>query len=155
MIALVFALLLQAGPARVVDGDTLDLAGERVRLYGIDAPESGQTCERAGQVWACGTAAAEALGAWLHGRQVTCVELERDRFGRSVATCQADGEDVGGWMVRQGWAVEFTRYSDGRYAEAEASARERLVGMHAGAFDDPADWRAGRRATATQAPGMW
>lgn len=148
LIALAAVLIAtQAGPTRVIDGDTLDVAGARIRLYGIDAPETDQTCDRDGQAWACGAAATEALGAWLQGRTVTCVEIERDRYNRAVATCQADGQDVGAWMVTAGWAIEFRRYSDGRYAALEQQARASAVGIHAATFADPAAWRAGERGS--------
>jgi len=140
---LTVALASQAAPVRVVDGDTLGLGGERVRLYGIDAPESGQTCERSGSPWQCGVAATAALSSWLEGKATACVELDRDRYGRAVSTCSADGQDVGGWMVRQGWAVEYRQYSDGRYAQDEREAAARRVGVHAGTFVRPSEWRSG------------
>lgn len=142
LIALAILSWLQAAPVRVVDGDTLDLGGDRVRLYGIDAPEAGQTCDRDGSPWPCGRAATDALTAFLAGRPVACVQIERDRYGRAVSTCQADGADLGDWMVRSGWAVEFDRYSDGRYAAAETEAVAARSGIHSGAFTVPADWRA-------------
>jgi endonuclease YncB( thermonuclease family) len=141
--ALILALVSQAAPVRVVDGDTLGLGGERVRLYGIDAPERGQTCERSGSPWQCGVAATAALAAWLDGKATTCIELDRDRYDRAVSTCSADGQDVGQWMVRQGWAVEYRQYSDGRYARDEREAAARRVGIHAGTFARPSEWRRG------------
>jgi endonuclease YncB( thermonuclease family) len=141
----VLALLaaFQASTVRVVDGDTLDLNGDRVRLYGIDAPEAGQTCHRRGVTWSCGREATNALTGYLAGKATTCVEIERDRYGRAVSTCQVDGVDLGDWMVRSGWAVEFDRYSDGRYTAAEAAAVAARLGIHSGTFVVPAEWRAG------------
>jgi endonuclease YncB( thermonuclease family) len=76
-----------AGPATVIDGDTVVVAGERIRLQGIDAPELHQTCAAYGQEWACGRTAAEWLRDRLHGRQVECVGYARDRYGRLLAVC--------------------------------------------------------------------
>lgn len=150
-LALSLALVFQAAPVRVIDGDTLGMGGERIRLYGIDAPESGQTCERSGDRWQCGQAATAALASWLDGKVTECVELERDRYDRAVSTCSANGQDVGEWMVRQGWAVEYRQYSDGRYALSERDAATRRVGMHAGAFARPAEWRSGTAGSEVEA----
>lgn len=138
--SLLLAVVLQTGPARVIDGDTLDLARDRVRIYGIDAPEAGQTCGDT-EIWPCGSQATAALAAWIGDRSVSCTEIERDRYQRAVATCDVGGEDVGLWMIRNGWAVEYREYSDGRYAEAERAAAAARVGMHQGQFTRPSDWR--------------
>jgi endonuclease YncB( thermonuclease family) len=129
----------------VVDGDTLTLDGVRVRLWGVDAPEQGQTCERDGQVYGCGQAASQALRVWLDQRPMSCVEVEKDQYGRSVARCAVEGEDVGGWLVTQGHALDYRRHSAGAYASAEASARAAARGMHAGTFEPAWDWRRARR----------
>ena len=111
-----------AGPAQVVDGDTLAVAGQRVRLHGVDAPEANQLCERGGQPWRCGADATEALRAFLAGRPVACTPVDRDRFGRIVARCAVEGQDLGAWLVGQGLAVAYTDYS-WRYVPAEFWAR--------------------------------
>lgn len=128
------------GWARVVDGDTIEIAGRRVRLHGIDAPERDQACERDGQPYACGTEATRALGAILAGRIVRCTGRDHDRYGRIVAVCWAGGADVGEAMVRNGWAVAFRRYSHD-YVAAEAAARREKRGLWAGRFATPEDWR--------------
>ncbi len=83
-----------AGPARVIDGDTIDIAGQRIRLHGIDAPEGRQTCRRAAVIWLCGAEAARALWLFIDGRRVTCWERDVDRYGRVVAVCHAGGGDT-------------------------------------------------------------
>jgi endonuclease YncB( thermonuclease family) len=89
------------GPARVLDGDSLALAGEQVRLFGIDAPEARQVCrDGAGRPYRCGRVAARSLAAATAGRTVACARLERDRYDRQVALCAADGRDLGEAMVR-------------------------------------------------------
>ena len=85
-----------AGPARVVDGDTLDVGGVRVRLHGIDAPESAQNCRAGGQRWSCGREATRALAGRIGGNRVACDERNRDRYGRTVAVCRIAGGGGGG-----------------------------------------------------------
>lgn len=111
------------GLAEVIDGDTIEIAGERIRLEGIDAPEQGQTCPRrwAG-TWACGREATKALMAMAEGREVGCVGRSIDRYGRRLATCFADGLDVNAQMVRMGMAWAFVRYS-AAYVGEETEAR--------------------------------
>jgi len=138
-----------SGQADVVDGDTLAIRGgtSRIRLYGIDAPEGQQTCNDArGRRYLCGSRAAEALEA-LIGRngRVICREEDRDRYGRVVAVCTANGREINGELIRQGWAVEYRQYSDGRYSDEEAEARLAKRGLWAGTFVNPWDWRRGAR----------
>jgi endonuclease YncB( thermonuclease family) len=76
------------GPARIVDGDTIEVAGERIRLHGIDAPESKQTCEWQGKTIPCGRLATLALIDLTAGAEVTCKTREKDRYRRWVAVCQ-------------------------------------------------------------------
>lgn len=99
-----------AGGARVIDGDTLGVAGSRVRLYGIDAPEAGQTCRRTGRSWACGTDSEKALVSAITGREVRCEQQDRDRYGRVVGICWAGSENLNAWMVENGGAVAYRRH---------------------------------------------
>jgi endonuclease YncB( thermonuclease family) len=132
-----------AGRAKVVDGDSLEVAGERIRLFGIDAPESRQQCQSvAGRPYACGRAATRALDAAIGGRAVSCTLLSHDRYNRDVAICTAGGRDLGETMVRAGHATELPQHSGGRYAQAERAAREAKRGVWAGTFEQPAAWRA-------------
>jgi len=136
----------RSGRASVVDGDTIQIAGERIRIWGVDAPEARQTCTRGSETWRCGQQAALALSDWIGRRTTICHEQDRDRYDRSVATCAVAGEDMGEWLVSQGWAVEYTQFSDGRYRSAEASARAAGVGVHAGPFIAPWEWRRQQRS---------
>ena len=129
------------GRASIIDGDTIEIAGERIRIWGVDAPESGQTCVRGGQEWRCGQRSALALSSWIGPRALACMEQDRDRYDRSVANCSVGSQDVGEWLVRQGWAIEYTQYSDGRYQVAEQAARGAGLGVHAGSFTPPWEWR--------------
>ncbi len=119
MYALTLALILivtpaladVAGVASVIDGDSLEVAGERIRLHGIDAPESRQHCRLDGKPWQCGKDAANALADKIGRRPVRCEDLGRDRYKRIIARCTVAGEDMGAWMVSQGWALAYRRYS--------------------------------------------
>ncbi len=85
----------------VVDGDTIEIHGQRIRFHGIDAPESAQTCVADGTRWPCGAKATEALADKIGQRQVTCEQRDTDRYGRTVATCSVDDTDLGDWLVRR------------------------------------------------------
>lgn len=129
-----------AGMAKVIDGDTIDVAGQRVRIYGIDAPEAAQTCDRAGRTIPCGQEATDALARMVGRSQVTCTGNERDQYQRLIAVCRAGGIDLGAWMVEQGQAVAFVKYSSD-YVAAEQAARQRKVGLWAMTFDMPWEYR--------------
>ena len=107
VLALIPALALAdiAGPAKVIDGDTIEIAGQRIRLHGIDAPEGRQTCRRYTVIWLCGAEAAKSLRYLIDGRRVTCQERDVDWFGRIVAVCHAGGQDLNGRLVAEGMAL--------------------------------------------------
>ena len=142
-----------SGRARVVDGDSLALAGERIRLHGIDAPESAQTCHAGGSRWRCGERATRGLRERIGGRTVTCEERDVDRYGRIVAVCRAGGEDLNAWMVERGLALAYRRYSRA-YVGEEAAARSARRGLWRGDFVAPWDWRRGERLAGTETRGV-
>lgn len=129
------------GRASVIDGDTLEVQGERIRLYGIDAPEAGQSClDARGRSYRCGQRAAFALSDKVGARPVLCQSTGRDRYGRMVARCSLAGEDLQAWMVRNGHALAFVRYSK-TYRTQEAEAKASGAGMWTGSFEAPWEWR--------------
>lgn len=134
------------GRASVIDGDTIEISGERIRFNGIDAPESWQRCAADGKEYRCGKEAAFALDEWLAASRPTrCEFVERDRYGRMVANCfRADGASVADWLVRNGWALDWPRYSDGEFAEEQEEARGAKRGVWRGAFEQPCEARARR-----------
>jgi endonuclease YncB( thermonuclease family) len=138
------------GVARVVDGDTIVVGDTRIRLEGIDAPEAGQTCTRrpAGE-WHCGTEATAALAARVEGKLVRCEATGTDRYRRTLAICFLGAEDVNAWMVRQGHAWAFVRYSQ-RYVTEEGQARAMALGIWQGEATPAWEHRA-RRWTAVEA----
>lgn len=121
----------------IKDGDTLKIDGETWRLWGIDAPEDGQPCEVDGLKTDCGDQATEALNALVGGAVPLCQHKDTDRYGRSVGRCFVDGRDLGAQLVRQGWALDYRRYSGGFYDEQQAEAKEQRRGMWAGEFVAP------------------
>ena len=136
------------GPARVIDGDTLDVGGVRIRLHGIDALESKQSCQAGGKRWSCGREATRALRGRISGRSVSCQERDRDRYGRVVAVCSASGTDLNAWMVAEGWAFAYRRYSNA-YVAQESGARTARRGLWRGDVIPPWDWRKGKRLGGT------
>ena len=129
-----------AGHARVIDGDTLDFGGTHVRLFGIDAPESAQSCERDGAPYACGQAAKHYLENLIAGRPVACRAHDRDRYGRTVAVCTVGDDELNAALVRAGWAVAYRQYSTA-YVPLEEDAKRRRAGIWAGHFEPPSAWR--------------
>lgn len=130
----------ESGRASVIDGDTLEIHGTRIRLWGIDAPESDQLCRDADAAhYRCGAKAANALHDFIGGRVVNCVEVDRDRYRRSVAVCSVGSVDLADWMVRQGLALDWPQYSQRAYAEEQADAQRHERGVWEGSFVPP--WR--------------
>lgn len=135
------------GEARIIDGDTIEISGERIRLHGIDAPESRQTCDVAGVPWRCGESATLALEDETHGRPVICKGNKRDRYGRIIAVCYSGERDLNALMVREGWALAYRRYAKD-YVGDEIHARDARKGMWRADFVEPWKWRRDKRRTA-------
>lgn len=126
----------ETGKATVVDGDTIRLGGTRVRLRGIDAPESAQPCRKDGTDYACGRLARQALVKLIAGRPVSCDGSRLDRYGRLLGDCKAGEVDLNRQLVLEGWAVAY-----GDFERDEATARAGGYGIWAGSFERPQDWR--------------
>ena len=137
---------IRGSTPRIIDADTLEVAGQRVRLQGIDAPEAAQACRQAsGHRYRCGDRATAALRARVGAGAVTCTIEGRDRYNRALGICYAaDGTDLNGWLVRQGYALAYRRYSP-KYIPEENQARAARAGIWAGEFVAPWAWRRGQR----------
>lgn len=133
-----------APDVRVLDGDTLRLGDRTLRLYGLDAPERGQQCaDAAGRTYDCGAAAAAALARLVAERAVECRLHGRDRFGRALGICHADGVELNASVVSAGWALADAARQP-TLVPLEAAARASHRGLWAGGFEPPAHWRSGR-----------
>lgn len=126
-----------AGKVEVIDGDSLVVNGQQVRLQGIDAPEFQQTCTRAGVEVRCGREAAQALRKIVARGEVTCRGYEHDRFNRLLGTCHVGGDNIAALMVREGHAISY-----GDFVIEEAQARNEKKGLWAGEFISPREYRA-------------
>jgi endonuclease YncB( thermonuclease family) len=129
-----------AGRSSVIDADTLEIHGVRIRLEGVDAPESNQRCGSVDQEWACGRDAAFALDNWIGGRTVSCRIVGIDRHQRKIARCFLGNADIQHWLVINGWALAYRTYSTD-YVRDEELAAANKVGMWRGQFMAPWDWR--------------
>jgi endonuclease YncB( thermonuclease family) len=134
------------GTAAVIDGDTIEVHGERIRLYGVDAVEGRQSSRLPdGKTWLCGADAAMALADRIGRNPVTCNQRDIDRYGRIVAVCWQGNMDLGEWLVVQGWAMAYRQYSTS-YVSAESAARTARRGLWASDFAPPWEWRKSRRS---------
>ena len=135
------------GVAKIREADTIHIGNSRIRLSGIDAPSVDQLClNYKGDRWTCGVAARDELVKYTDGKTWTCHLSQTDRRGRSLARCEVDGEDIQRWLVRNGWALAYVRFTRD-YEADEAAAREAKVGMWQGAFIAPWDWRVRNKKT--------
>ena len=147
---LVSALLLSivanvSQAADVIDGDTIKQDGTTYRLWGLDAPEIGQQCEYRDNYYDCGELAKMGLTAFLGDDAVTCEKVNTDRYKRLVARCAVEGLDIGSWLVSNGLAVDYPRYSKGYYKTEQDAAEEGEKGIWSGDFTLPWEWREERR----------
>jgi endonuclease YncB( thermonuclease family) len=139
------------GQASVIDGDTIEIHGQRIRLWGIDAPESDQLCRNEdSDLYQCGRVAATALAALIYAipRPVTCASTGLDQYGRTVAVCSLGqpGPDIGQWLVANGHALDWPLYSKGKYERYQGEAQKAGRGIWTGSFIEPWEYRACRRS---------
>lgn len=143
------------GAAQAIDGDSLRQGDAEIRLHGIDAPEYQQACrDRAGAEWPCGRQASYFLQDLVRGKTVVCTSLERDRYQRIVASCEAGGIRLNREMVKEGWAIAYRRHSTS-YVASEEEARRARRGIWAGTFDEPETWRERQRTKRGAVADLW
>jgi endonuclease YncB( thermonuclease family) len=128
-----------SGVPRVVDGDTLAIGTTKIRLEGIDAPETDQICLNAnGMHWTCGIDARDELAAHIGGRAISCSPKGSDAYKRTLVICSLAGEDLNAWMVRQGWALAYVQYSSAYRKVEDDAAWQKAVSASALSSGDAA-----------------
>jgi endonuclease YncB( thermonuclease family) len=141
MLITTLAAALLVGQASVIDGGTIEIHDQRVRLYGIDAMESRQLCWNGKRRrYACGREAALALDDFIGDSVVSCESRGHDRYRRILARCSVRGEDLGAWLVESGHALAYRQYSRD-YVKQERGARKIKGGVWKGKFVKPWEWR--------------
>jgi endonuclease YncB( thermonuclease family) len=133
------------GTPRIIDGDSFHLGDAEVRLFGVDALEGRQTCERNGAKWSCGAEAAAKLRSLVGSRTIACEQKDTDSYGRAVAVCRSGNLDLGAEMVRSGLAFAYRQYSND-YVDEENEARAARRGAWAGEFKPPSSERRDERS---------
>jgi len=129
------------GLPRIIDGDTIHIDNNKIRLNGIDAPEKKQICTKSGDEYSCGSVSTEALIKKIENKPVIChVASNKDRYGRFIGVCFVGGTNLNKWMVINGYAVAYRRYSKD-YVQDEEYAKKHKLGLWAGIFLEPEKWR--------------
>ena len=130
-----------SGVPSIIDGDTVKILNKRIRFHGIDTPETKQLCVKNSKEYRCGQEATNALKKKIDGKSVTCKVQDRlDRYKRYIGVCFLGGINLNKWMVRNGYAVAYRRYSKD-YIEDENYARKSKLGLWSGSFTYPEKWR--------------
>lgn len=135
------SLSAQAESIHVQDGDIFLLGRQSVRLWGIDAPEYDQTCDKDGEHIPCGDISEEVLRNFIGKTKPDCKRLNTDKLNRWIAQCSVNGQDLGALMVHSGWAVDYRYYSKGAYAKEEQAAKSERRGLWGTRFEWPWDYR--------------
>ena len=140
------------GVPKIIDGDTVHIKSKKIRLEGIDAPEMRQQCQKTylqisaiigfnfKKNYSCGIISKKRLTDKINKSQINCIASERDRYKRYLSTCYKDKINLNKWMVRNGLAVAYKRYSKD-YLRDEAYAKENKLGIWKGSFERPEKWR--------------
>jgi endonuclease YncB( thermonuclease family) len=130
-----------SGVPRITDGDTIKILDKRIRFHGIDTPEKKQFCIKNSKEYRCGQEATNALKKKIDGKLVICkVQDKLDRYRRYIGVCFLGDIDLNKWMVRNGYAIAYRRYSND-YVEDENYAKKNKLGLWNGSFIQPEKWR--------------
>tara|TARA_Y100000768_G_C23699536_1_gene550694 strand:- start:182 stop:661 length:480 start_codon:yes stop_codon:yes gene_type:complete len=124
------------GKAKIIDGDTLHIGNNKIRLHGIDAPETKQRCIRDGKEWSCGLESTKFLKNLIGKDQIQCKTNGRDKYKRYIGVCYKSNVDLNSEMVINGWAIAY-RYYSLDYIREEEIAKSKKLGIWIGEFDDP------------------
>lgn len=120
------------GEANVVDGDTLEIDGQHIELYGVSSPETNQTCQTArGAMWKCGLRAKQHLNFLVKGKTVTCISVNKDAKNHLAARCSTPDRDINFLMVRSGLSWAYRQFTHD-YSVAEEQAKYEKRGIWQG-----------------------
>ena len=128
------------GKAKVIDGDTIHIGKNKIRLYGIDAPEKNLKCFILSNEWNCGEQSTVNLINLINLRKVSCIIIDQDKYKRDIGKCYVNNENINKWMVKNGWALAYRYYSID-YLKDEKFAKKNKKGMWQGNFKNPWDFR--------------
>ena len=141
--------VIKSGNVAIIDGDTIKIRNQKIRLLGIDAPEINQTCKMSylkvnvlvlSKKYNCGKISKLKLKKFLEKKVVRCIYKSRDRYKRLIAECYVGNKNINAWMVRNGYAVAYRKYSK-KFIVMEAYAKKNRLGIWKGNFDMPEKWR--------------
>ena len=137
------------GKAKVIDGDTIKIGKNKIRLYGIDAPEKNQQCQKTwlsisfltlNKNYQCGKISSNKLKVKINNKFIMCKSSNKDRYNRFIAECYKDKININKWMVSNGYAVAYKKYSK-KFVAQENIAKKEKLGLWAGTFEMPWEWR--------------
>jgi endonuclease YncB( thermonuclease family) len=138
-----------SGVAKIIDADTIKINNNKIRLFGIDAPELDQLCKKKYlsiiifsfyKNYKCGEESALILKKYLNDKLIKCNVQGKDRYKRYIAICYKNNKDIGSWLVNKGYAVSYRKYSK-KYLNEEIYAKKNKLGIWQGKFEMPWNWR--------------
>ena len=124
------------GKAKVIDGDTIHIYKNKIRLHAIDAPETNQTCNKNNRVWNCGIESTKFLKKLIGKNKIECITTGKDQYNRFIGICYKNNLDLNSEMVLNGWAIAY-RYYSMDYVEEEEVAKQQKIGIWSGEFEEP------------------
>ena len=124
------------GKVKIIDGDTIHIEKNKIRLHGIDAPEIDQTCTIKDKVWNCGIESSLELKKLILDNNISCVVSDIDKYNRYIAECFINNKNINKLMVRNGWAIAY-RYYSLDFVEDEKLAEKDKIGLWQGQFQEP------------------
>ena len=124
------------GKAKIIDGDTIHIGNSKIRLHGIDAPETKQKCIKNSKKWNCGLESTRFLKNLVRNDYIECNTNGRDRYNRYIGVCYKDNININSEMVINGWAIAY-RYYSLDYVKEETIAKSKKIGIWIGKFEEP------------------
>ena len=138
-------ILVSVNNIKIIDGDTIRIGKNKIRLHGIDSPEIKQKCKKPfGESYFCGNIAKNKLTDLISENNIKCSIHGKDKYKRLIATCYTKQININDFMVREGWALAYRKYSDA-YILSEEYAKINKKGLWGGSFVSPWRWRSKNR----------